>query len=61
VHPIGKFELGLTQEIGVGLGGELLSQPSQIVLDGGPEDLEETLGRGGLFKREEGGVKRVPL
>jgi hypothetical protein len=59
VHPVADLELGLPEELVVGLRGEQLGQPAQLVLDGGAEDLEEALGFGGLFRREEGDVHGV--
>jgi hypothetical protein len=50
VHPVADLELGLSQELVVGLGREQPSQPAQRVLDGGAEDMEEAIGFGDLFR-----------
>src|SRR5262245_38670689 len=59
VDAVSDLELGLSQELAVGLGGQQLGQGAEVGLDGLPQRLEDALGRigllGGQGRRRHGG------
>jgi hypothetical protein len=49
VDTVSHVELGLPQELAVGLGGQQLGEGAEVGIDGLPQGLEDALGFRGLL------------